>query len=359
MAKDTEVRIVGGVPTSVTTADNLEGWTNESGAVAVNDAIYLSGASAVAKASATDGTQPCVGLVFEVTDATHCKIITHGLIENFSTGMTAGTRYYLSAAAAGALVTTPPSSTGNSVQYVGYATSGTDLLVEPDATPWVKVASSSNNALYWDPTNKRVELAPGGSGGGVPTSRTISTTAPLTGGGDLTADRTFAVSAATTDAAGVVELATSAEETAGLAVQASDSRLALAKGPRRVALTRDQLATYSAPSLSVGQIQLDASLWHSTATIKLRTTGLVGGITGGLSLGVSLYNLTDGEAVTGASATVTATTWTAYASSTLTVGSSAGNLKNSAKLYEVRLVLSNGANVADFGTVGTVDLEVA
>jgi len=299
MAKDTEVRIIGGVPTSVTTADNIEGWINSSGAVAVNDAVYLSGASTVAKASAADGTQPCVGIVFEVVDATHCRVLTHGLIESFSTGMTAGTRYYLSAASAGALVTTPPSTTGNSVQYIGYATSATDFLVEPDATPWVKVASSSNNALYWDPTNKRIEIAPGGSSPG------------------------------------------------------SDP------GPRRVALTHDQLTTYSAPSLSVGQIQLDASLWPGTATITFKVTGLVGGITGGLSLGVSLYNLTDSEAVTGASATVTATTWTAYASAALTVGSSAGNLKNSSKLYEVRLVLSNGANVADFGTVGTVDLEVA
>jgi hypothetical protein len=40
-----------------------------------------------------------------------------------------------------------------------------------------------------------------------PAARSISTTAPLTGGGDLTADRTFAVSGATTGAVGVVQLA--------------------------------------------------------------------------------------------------------------------------------------------------------
>jgi hypothetical protein len=38
--------------------------------------------------------------------------------------------------------------------------------------------------------------------GAVPTSRQINTTAPLTGGGDLSADRTLAISAATTGAAG-------------------------------------------------------------------------------------------------------------------------------------------------------------
>ena len=38
-----------------------------------------------------------------------------------------------------------------------------------------------------------------GGGGGTPTSRTISTTAPLTGGGDLTANRTLAIDAFTGD----------------------------------------------------------------------------------------------------------------------------------------------------------------
>lgn len=51
--------------------------------------------------------------------------------------------------------------------------------------------------------------------GGVPTARTISTTAPLTGGGDLSANRTLAVSAASSTAAGVVELATDAETITG------------------------------------------------------------------------------------------------------------------------------------------------
>lgn len=40
------------------------------------------------------------------------------------------------------------------------------------------------------------------SGGGVPTTRTISTTAPLTGGGDLSADRTLSIPPATTSANG-------------------------------------------------------------------------------------------------------------------------------------------------------------
>ncbi len=46
-------------------------------------------------------------------------------------------------------------------------------------------------------------------------ARSISTTAPLTGGGDLSANRTLAVSAASDTAAGVVELATTAETVTG------------------------------------------------------------------------------------------------------------------------------------------------
>jgi hypothetical protein len=47
----------------------------------------------------------------------------------------------------------------------------------------------------------------------VPTSRTISTTAPLTGGGDLSANRTLAVSAGSTSAAGVLQLTDSTSST--------------------------------------------------------------------------------------------------------------------------------------------------
>lgn len=47
----------------------------------------------------------------------------------------------------------------------------------------------------------------------VPTSRTISTTAPLTGGGDLSANRTLAVSAGSTSAAGVLQLTDSVSST--------------------------------------------------------------------------------------------------------------------------------------------------
>ena len=50
----------------------------------------------------------------------------------------------------------------------------------------------------------------------VPQTRTISTTAPLTGGGDLTANRTLGVSAASTSASGVVQLTDSTSTTSSV-----------------------------------------------------------------------------------------------------------------------------------------------
>jgi hypothetical protein len=62
-------------------------------------------------------------------------------------------------------------------------------------------------------------------------ARLISTTAPLTGGGDLTLDRTLAVSDATTGAKGVVELATDGENAASVVVQGNDARMSNARTP--------------------------------------------------------------------------------------------------------------------------------
>lgn len=58
-------------------------------------------------------------------------------------------------------------------------------------------------------------VTPAGLADRVLNTRTISTTAPLSGGGDLSANRTLTVGAASETATGVVELATSAETTTG------------------------------------------------------------------------------------------------------------------------------------------------
>jgi hypothetical protein len=68
----------------------------------------------------------------------------------------------------------------------------------------------------------------GGGGGGVPTTRAINTTAPLTGGGDLSADRTLGISAASGAAAGSMSASDKTKLdgiAAGATVNSSDASL--------------------------------------------------------------------------------------------------------------------------------------
>jgi len=94
------------------------------------------------------------------------------------------------------------------------------------ATKGVYYANATGTSgLEWNPTTPRTLTLPNVSGTLLHTARTISTTAPLSGGGDLSADRTLSVAAATTTSTGVVELATDGEAIAGVVVQGNDSRL--------------------------------------------------------------------------------------------------------------------------------------
>ena len=86
--------------------------------------------------------------------------------------------------------------------------------------------------------------------GAASAARLISTTAPLTGGGDLSTDRTLAVSAATDAAAGVVELATTAETSVGTdtarAVTPAGAKATYTKGDGTVTGSGDLVGVYTA-----------------------------------------------------------------------------------------------------------------
>lgn len=129
-SKDRFVTSTGTQLVRVTSADNVETLSNSSGAVAVGDAVYLSAANTVAKASASTMGQPVYGLVYEIVNATTCVVITRGVFPSWSTGLTPGQAYYL-AETSGTLQTTPVLGSGKLAQYVGAAVSSTDLWVEP------------------------------------------------------------------------------------------------------------------------------------------------------------------------------------------------------------------------------------
>ena len=121
---------------SVTEADNSyvpqggDTYTCDSG-LAVRDAVYLSGADAVAKADADgSGTQPLIGFVSSKPTATTCIVKYSGELGGF-TGLTTGVNYYLSETP-GEITTTAPSSSGSIVQKVGFARNTTTLVIFVD-----------------------------------------------------------------------------------------------------------------------------------------------------------------------------------------------------------------------------------
>jgi len=80
---------------------------------------------------------------------------------------------------------------------------GTALVKNPTtALTSGDLAAGGTYIVRYTGTNFQVLNIAGSGGGGVPTSRLINTTAPLTGGGDLTADITISMPAATTSISG-------------------------------------------------------------------------------------------------------------------------------------------------------------
>jgi hypothetical protein len=97
-----------------------------------------------------------------------------------------------------------------------------------------------------------------------------------------------------------------------------------------------------------GQVTIDPSVWtveggtyvfKLVATLQCSTAGITGQ--------ALLYNLTDTEAVTDGALTHTGdTAYYTATSAALTVGAAAGNLKSSAKVYEIRLSVSAGGSTS-------------
>lgn len=115
-----------------------------------SDAIFIAGQAVYtttddhvdkAKADAS-GTVPCIGLAMTaIGSGLAVQIQTNGVLTlttgewdalcGTTGGLTAGARYYLSAATAGLLTATPPSTVGQYVQPVIKALSTTEAVINP------------------------------------------------------------------------------------------------------------------------------------------------------------------------------------------------------------------------------------
>ncbi|HNU06378.1 MAG TPA: hypothetical protein PKO33_01350 [Pyrinomonadaceae bacterium] len=102
--------------------------------LAAQDAVNLysdAGTLKVRLADADDTTKPCHGFVVSaVTSGNPAYAITaNGIVRTGLSGLTVGAEYYLSTTA-GALTSTAPSTSGNSVQRLGIAISSSSILWE-------------------------------------------------------------------------------------------------------------------------------------------------------------------------------------------------------------------------------------
>lgn len=136
------------IDTGVGSAAEVESLTNNHGSgMVIGEPVFISSADNVQKARANAvGTSKVIGLVFDTTiaNAAAGQIQTDGVLSATTTqwdavtgqvgGLTAGSEYYLSAATAGRMTTTAPTSVGEFVCPLGIAISTTKFKLSIENT---------------------------------------------------------------------------------------------------------------------------------------------------------------------------------------------------------------------------------
>jgi len=103
-------------------------------ALSAGNLVYVNASGQVLKADANAATKAAVGFVLSsVANAASGTVYFGSGIVTGLTGLVAGTEYFLSASATGAVTATPPTGTSKIVQPVGRAISTTILYFEPQA----------------------------------------------------------------------------------------------------------------------------------------------------------------------------------------------------------------------------------
>lgn len=152
---------IGGVPSYLTIADNIEDFKYTPRTISLFDAVYYRQDGKVAKASAFVLDQTCIGLVIGVNPTSQtCQVLTQGLVAGFGSDLTPQASYYLSDDA-GKLTTNPITRTGTRVQFIGTALNKTDMLLNPDLQRHVLVGQPRPGGRYdvsWNPLLNQFEL---------------------------------------------------------------------------------------------------------------------------------------------------------------------------------------------------------
>lgn len=103
---------------------------NAGDTLGAGDFVYIDATGDVRLADASTAGKEAQGFVLSAfTAATNATVYFEGT-NNALSGLTVGSRYYLGTTA-GSVTTTAPTASGEVVQYVGRATSATELAFEP------------------------------------------------------------------------------------------------------------------------------------------------------------------------------------------------------------------------------------
>ncbi len=136
-------------------------------------------------------TSEVIGVATElIADNAEGYVTTFGVVNGFDTrSFAAGDEMHLSAATAGTLQTGVPAAPNYHVMVATALNSTVNgsIFVHPEPPLAQDVAFTADSPMV-APTQKAVKAY------ATPQTRTISTTAPLTGGGDLSTNRTLAIS---------------------------------------------------------------------------------------------------------------------------------------------------------------------
>lgn len=186
--------------------------------------VYLSGATGnrpnavLAQADTEATSSKTIGMVIaNIANNADGQVAVNGSLHDLDlSAFTAGDTLWLSATTAGGMVANTPPIEPNHAVFIGYVarahpTQGRIVLAiqngyELTELHGVLITTPANNeALFYDSAtslwkNKTIDTALGFTP--VTNARTISTTAPLSGGGDLTANRTLSITQATTSVNG-------------------------------------------------------------------------------------------------------------------------------------------------------------
>jgi hypothetical protein len=118
---------------TVSSAESVDNNYIAEVAILARDLVYISSADNVSKAKGdTESTSRAIGFATTAASATATvPVRSEGILTGFS-GLTAGSRYYLSAATAGGITATAPTGTGHVIIQAGFAKSATALHIQLD-----------------------------------------------------------------------------------------------------------------------------------------------------------------------------------------------------------------------------------